>query len=219
MGFDLMENFRTPYRSASISEFWSRWHISLSSWFRDYLYIPLGGNRVKRARWYFNLLFVFLVSGLWHGANWTFVIWGGLHGTYLVLALVFAPFWAALYERLRWRPWRWAQVFVTFHLVVLGWVFFRASDVHDAFLALRKMPAAFSNPMPNVMKEMGPAYTALTLVLALLFLVIDPWMDDLVKHRRTPLARNTSVALYGGLAATILLFGYFGKTAFIYFQF
>ncbi|MCB0774339.1 MAG: MBOAT family protein, partial [Flavobacteriales bacterium] len=76
MGFNLMVNFRTPYRSASISEFWSRWHISLSSWFRDYLYIPLGGNRVVKWRWYYNLMIVFLVSGLWHGADWTYVIWG-----------------------------------------------------------------------------------------------------------------------------------------------
>ena len=80
MGFDLMVNFRTPYRSTSISEFWSRWHISLSSWFRDYLYIPLGGNRVVKWRWYYNLFIVFLVSGLWHGANWTFIIWGSIHG-------------------------------------------------------------------------------------------------------------------------------------------
>jgi len=94
MGFDLMVNFRTPYGSTSISEFWSRWHISLSSWFRDYLYIPLGGNRVLRWRWFMNLMIVFLVSGLWHGANWTYVVWGALHGIYLVLAIVFAGFWA-----------------------------------------------------------------------------------------------------------------------------
>lgn len=85
MGYDLMENFRRPYFSKSIGEFWRRWHISLSTWFKDYLYIPLGGNRVSRSRWYANLMIVFLVSGLWHGAAWTFVIWGGLHGLYLTL--------------------------------------------------------------------------------------------------------------------------------------
>src|SRR5262249_30799197 len=83
-GIELMKNFETPYFSTSISEFWSRWHISLSTWFRDYVYIPLGGNRVGRARNFLNLFLVFMLSGLWHGANWTFVIWGALHGIYLI---------------------------------------------------------------------------------------------------------------------------------------
>ncbi len=90
MGYDLLENFRRPYLARSIKEFWGRWHISLSTWFRDYLYIPLGGNRVSRRRWYWNLVVVFLVSGFWHGANWTFVVWGGLHGFYQVFGLMTA---------------------------------------------------------------------------------------------------------------------------------
>jgi alginate O-acetyltransferase complex protein AlgI len=102
MGYDLMQNFRRPYFARSISEFWSRWHISLSTWFRDYLYIPLGGNRVPRWRWYVNLFAVFLISGLWHGANWTFVVWGALHGTYLIVGLVTSDarerFWQRLEE-------------------------------------------------------------------------------------------------------------------------
>jgi len=88
LGYDLMLNFRRPYLSRSIKEFWSRWHISLSTWFRDYLYIPLGGNRVVKWRWYYNLFITFLISGLWHGANWTFVVWGALHGFYLLAAIV-----------------------------------------------------------------------------------------------------------------------------------
>ena len=84
MGFKLMLNFNRPYNSKSIPEFWRRWHISLSTWFRDYVYISLGGNRVSHIRFYFNLMFVFLLSGLWHGANWTFVAWGALHGFYMV---------------------------------------------------------------------------------------------------------------------------------------
>ncbi|MBD0321593.1 MAG: MBOAT family protein, partial [Gemmatimonadetes bacterium] len=91
LGYDLLENFRRPYQARSIQDFWSRWHISLSSWFRDYLYIPLGGNRVSSARWCANLLIVFLVSGLWHGANWTYVVWGGLHGLYLVFSILTQP--------------------------------------------------------------------------------------------------------------------------------
>ncbi|MEL6649783.1 MAG: MBOAT family O-acyltransferase [Bacteroidota bacterium] len=92
MGYDLMENFRRPYFARSVAEFWRRWHISLSTWFRDYLYIPLGGNRVSVPRWYLNLLIVFLVSGLWHGANWTFVFWGGLHALYLIGSLLVGSF-------------------------------------------------------------------------------------------------------------------------------
>jgi D-alanyl-lipoteichoic acid acyltransferase DltB (MBOAT superfamily) len=89
MGFELRENFKRPYFSKSIQEFWQRWHITLSSWFKDYLYIPLGGNRVIKWKWYYNILITFLLSGLWHGANWTFIIWGGLHGSYLILAITF----------------------------------------------------------------------------------------------------------------------------------
>src|SRR5262249_18899478 len=90
LGFRLMENFHHPYASASIAEFWKRWHISLSTWFRDYVYIPLGGNRVSIPRWYANLFITFLISGLWHGANWTFVVWGALNGAYLILSIMTA---------------------------------------------------------------------------------------------------------------------------------
>ena len=88
MGFELMENFKRPYFSKSISEFWKRWHISLSTWFRDYLYIPLGGSKVVKWKWYYNLFITFLVSGFWHGANFTFIVWGALHGTYLISAII-----------------------------------------------------------------------------------------------------------------------------------
>ncbi len=91
LGFNLMENFKRPYFSKSISEFWKRWHISLSTWFKDYLYIPLGGNRVRKSRHLFNLLITFVVSGLWHGANWTFLLWGALHGFYLIMSVLLNP--------------------------------------------------------------------------------------------------------------------------------
>lgn len=131
MGFKLMKNFDRPYFSKSISEFWRRWHISLSGWFRDYLYIPLGGNRVSTYRRYFNLFFVFTMSGLWHGANWNFIIWGALHGFYLIAAIVLAkprnfinkitgitkvPFLFKI-----------VQVSVTFMLVAFAWIFFRGT--------------------------------------------------------------------------------------------
>ncbi|HEY8166199.1 MAG TPA: MBOAT family O-acyltransferase [Gemmatimonadaceae bacterium] len=135
MGFRLMENFNHPYLSQSISEFWSRWHISLSTWFRDYVYIPLGGNRVRKLRWYYNLFVTFLLSGLWHGANWTYVIWGGLNGFYLISSLITAPIRerlaivAGLSQRPRFHSV--VRVATTFALVCIAWVFFRANTLQD----------------------------------------------------------------------------------------
>jgi alginate O-acetyltransferase complex protein AlgI len=128
MGFTLMDNFRSPYEASSISEFWGRWHISLSTWFRDYLYIPLGGNRKGEFKKFRNLFIVFLVSGLWHGASWNFVVWGGLHGTFQVTA--------ALRDKWLKRAgitlpkggiFKIAGILITFLLVDLAWIFFRNS--------------------------------------------------------------------------------------------
>ncbi len=136
MGFTLMENFRRPYFSKNIAEFWKRWHISLSTWFRDYLYIPLGGNRVSKWRWQINLMVTFLISGLWHGANWTFIIWGGINGFYLVFA-----FWTkGLREKisiqlgLRHYPFlqSLANMGITFALICFAWIFFRANNLNQA---------------------------------------------------------------------------------------
>ena len=131
LGYDLMENFRRPYFSKSLGEFWRRWHISLSTWFRDYLYLPLGGNRVSKVRGGVNILIVFLVSGLWHGANWTFVIWGLIHGVWLLLERQFKPLLDAMKQRM---PGLSSLVlgFVTFHIVVISWVFFRAETIGKA---------------------------------------------------------------------------------------
>lgn len=130
MGFTLMKNFDRPYFSKSISEFWRRWHISLSTWFRDYLYIPLGGNRVGKVRNYFNLFFVFAVSGLWHGANWNYIIWGALHGFYLIFAAFTQEYRKKLNEVIGLTKFptllKIVQVSITFCLVSFAWIFFRA---------------------------------------------------------------------------------------------
>jgi alginate O-acetyltransferase complex protein AlgI len=137
MGFKLMDNFRRPYFATSIADFWTRWHISLSTWFKDYLYIPLGGNRVPQWRWWSNLLIVFLVSGLWHGANWTFVIWGALNGLYLVGEIWTRNIRSRISSMLRLERipvlQKAIQMIITFSLVTFAWIFFRADNLSDAF--------------------------------------------------------------------------------------
>lgn len=138
LGIDLMENFRSPYFSASIREFWSRWHISLSTWFRDYVYIPLGGNRVGKFRHNINLMITFIVSGLWHGANWTFVIWGCIHGIAQVIENALEVKREA--QGLIW----WLRVMGTFTFVMFAWVFFRANTLNEAVYIFANMFASFS---------------------------------------------------------------------------
>jgi D-alanyl-lipoteichoic acid acyltransferase DltB (MBOAT superfamily) len=132
MGFWLPPNFRTPYQSASITEFWRRWHISLSTWFRDYLYIPLGGNKVSKSMLYRNLFIVFFATGLWHGASWNFIIWGMLHGVFIVLERLF------LEDALK-KVWQPISHIYTLLVVMIGWVFFRADTLSHAILYLKKM--------------------------------------------------------------------------------
>ena len=143
MGFTTMVNFDRPYFSKSIPEFWRRWHISLSTWFRDYLYIPLGGNRVSIPRWYFNLFFVLLICGLWHGANWTFVVWGGLHGFYLVVSALTHGIRGRIHKIIRLdkvpRLHDFIKTLVTFSLVSLAWIFFRAHSNSDAIHILSRL--------------------------------------------------------------------------------
>jgi alginate O-acetyltransferase complex protein AlgI len=142
MGFDLMRNFRRPYLAHNIREFWQRWHISLSTWFRDYLYIPLGGNRVVKWRWYYNLFITFLISGLWHGANWTFIIWGALHGFYLVFSIwtlnIRGKFNTAIFGNTK-SLYKIAQIAITVLLAWFAWIFFRANNTGDAFHIINKI--------------------------------------------------------------------------------
>lgn len=133
LGIELPENFNQPYLSRNIAEFWHRWHISLSTWLRDYLYIPLGGNRLGRLRTYINLFITMLLGGLWHGANWTFVAWGFLHGLYLAAHKFYLELRSPSgSDKSNWLV-NFAKVFVTFHLVALAWIFFRAPNFSTAF--------------------------------------------------------------------------------------
>jgi len=220
MGFTLMTNFNRPYFSRSISEFWKRWHISLSTWFRDYLYISLGGNRVKIPRMYFNLFLVFVISGLWHGANWTFIIWGALNGFYLIFALFTQKFrerfnHAVFLDRLP-RIHSFIQILITFILACFAWIFFRANSTQDSF-----------HIISSVIHLNGPLYIGTPSVLiyaffAILFLIAvelkKEYFDGKISffHHKNVWVRNLS---YTGVILLILLFGVFDGGQFIYFQF
>jgi alginate O-acetyltransferase complex protein AlgI len=226
MGFDLMQNFNLPYFAQSIREFWSKWHISLSTWFRDYVYIPLGGNKVTEVRWMFNLMVVFVVSGLWHGAKWTFIIWGALHGTYLILEILFRKI-PAFREPRKGRFFAFTRWFITFHLVVVGWVFFRANNVHDAMVLLRDM-AHLNIHQLGLNVDLGyesiffsKIEIMLSFALVGLLLLINWW------EKKNPLTESFQKlrplyrwSVYYFLVLMIVFLGnYSNKLDFIYFQF
>jgi len=217
-GIELMKNFETPYFSTSIPEFWSRWHISLSTWFRDYVYIPLGGNRVSLPRNVFNLLVVFLLSGFWHGANWTFIIWGGLHGIYLIVYRVAGRATRCLFPSAQQHKSIFVlqalKVILTFHLVLLAWVFFRADSLTTAGQILRKIALDHGTLFldPTIIPQALCA-TAVLLVLDLFNRMTDYWAKQESFHVGFKMAY--AVALLFG----VVLFGMDSGTQFIYFQF
>lgn len=222
LGFRLMRNFDRPYFSESTAEFWRRWHISLSSWFRDYLYIPLGGNRVGRMRWRWIILVVFLTSGLWHGANWTFLVWGALHGAYLVMGSALAR-WSGsrVSGRSRWGTLReLSRIFITYHLVALSWVFFRAASLRDAAEILHAVPARF---LTGVEVPLG-AFSALEFAAVCgpigFLLGIEIWQGKR-EFAEFLASRPFAVrfAVYFTLLFGIACLGVFDANEFIYFQF
>ena len=233
MGFTLMQNFERPYTSKSISEFWSRWHISLSTWFRDYLYIPLGGNRVSVPRWYFNLFFVFLVSGFWHGANWTFILWGALHGFYLIFAIISAPIRTKLNKIIGLHKVPWLnhnlQRLTTFSLVAFAWIFFRANHLKDAFYIIQKIPDAAHQFLTPLMEGKIHEWYFNDVSLKDYWLAVASiLLMELVHHLQQKNTIPTFIqkqpitirwAAYYFLILTIILFGVFEKRQFIYFQF
>jgi alginate O-acetyltransferase complex protein AlgI len=227
MGYDLMENFRHPCFAKSLKDFWQRWHISLSSWFRDYLYIPLGGNRVKKWRWHYNIFITFLISGLWHGSNWTFVVWGALHGLMLIVenitdmyrermaATFFKNSFSGLYHGL--------QVVMTFCMVTFAWIFFRADSVGDAFSFIRKMLMIGSF---ECLKASATGVVTLPVFLFYIFIIVilffidkkegDDWIQEKVGRLMLPLRWT----IYTIFAWAVFLSSVFGvKQEFIYFQF
>lgn len=152
LGIKLMTNFKSPYFSTSIKEFWGRWHISLSQWFKNYVYIPLGGNRCSKPRHYINLLVTFLASGLWHGANWTFVVWGGMHGLVQVIEDIFKKPLNILKGN---KVTKVLLGIVVFAICNVGWVFFRADTFADAFYVLRNCTYGITKPMEYYHNTIG----------------------------------------------------------------
>ncbi len=228
MGIRLMQNFDRPYRAQSIKEFWARWHISLSSWFRDYLYIPLGGNRCSKARRSFNVFVVFLVSGLWHGASWTFVLWGVLHGVYQIVGSMTKKLRERLYEKLKIKtdslPLILWKRFWTFVLVCFAWIFFRANSTSDLLLLLKKLFTEWDKgSITETISSMGITVTAvLVTVLSVVILsMLDRiGADDAICENGT-VSRQFTVALLAVAVAVAwcLLLSVGGASAFIYFQF
>lgn len=238
MGYELMLNFRSPYLAQTVGEFWRRWHISLSSWFRDYLYIPLGGNRVPRLRLYLNLAIVFLVSGLWHGANWTFIAWGGLHGAYMIASVATARVRSGIAAALRtpqipFLP-ALARTLLTFHLVTLAWIFFRADSIHTAFFLITHIftgmgaavstgfaagPAAF---VKSVFSFSGIETIKIVIALVSLSALAAVEIINTRFNLKNALLRSPiwlRWPAYYTLFFWIIVFGEFGDKNFIYFQF
>ncbi len=234
MGFQLMENFNTPYFAVSIKDFWRRWHISLSSWFRDYLYFPLGGSRCSKWKKYRNLMITFLVSGLWHGANWSFVVWGGLHGLYQVIGDLLMPVRKKVINVFKVKTtcmsYQLGRIFVTFALTSFAWIFFRMSSLGQSVEFITRM---FTRPNLWVLHDQSLYNIGLDriemniLLIALVVLLLV----DLIRYRKNMtieafLSEQNIWFKWGAIFALLfgtIIYGIYGPSydpvQFIYFQF
>ncbi len=235
LGVNLIQNFRAPYHSRSLREFWTRWHISLSTWFRDYVYIPLGGNHVSRLRWSWNILVVFGLSGLWHGANWTYIFWGLYHGILLILGRSTERFWKRAYEltgiaRVGALA-RAIDVAATFATVSGGWILFRSQSLADAWLIINKISLELISQIDSPIRELQTllyiCYQYLSSVDTFVVLAAIAVLEigDVVQDRiafRPWLARRPAAIRWAGYCAlvfVVIVWGQFNGPPFIYFQF
>ena len=214
LGFSLIDNFRYPYAALGFSDFWRRWHISLSTWLRDYLYVPLGGNRKGPGRTYVNLMLTMLIGGLWHGAAWTFVVWGGLHGLYLVVERFLRqrigdwPMWQRWYSRV-------LLIALTYALVNLTWVFFRAQEFATAWRVLGGMLGFGAEGAPIL----STYALASVLVVMLPLLAVHGWMRERELHIEVQRLPTLAVGVLWAAMAFLIAITQGGSDAFIYFQF
>ncbi|MDB5328067.1 MAG: rane bound O-acyl transferase family protein [Phycisphaerales bacterium] len=219
MGFDLMRNFDLPYFAVNPSDFWRRWHISLSTWLRDYLYIPLGGNRGGTIFTYRNLFLTMLLGGLWHGATWLFVLWGAYHGAMLCIHRALSP-WLKKHltftNRFSSGAWTLVRVIVFFQFTCFGWLLFRGGSIEN----FQRLTRALYNPRPFVVQLITPGL-GLTFVVVWVTLLIPQlvkyFSDDHNVIFRTPAPLRAVV--YAGMILAFLVFGVFDGGDFIYFQF
>lgn len=221
LGIKLIENFKSPYFSASIREFWSRWHISLSSWFRDYVYIPLGGNRVSKIRNIVNTIATFLISGLWHGASWSFVAWGGAHG----VAQIYENAFGIKKQKERDIYW-WIRVFCVFCFAMIVWLFFRANSMRDSMYVVRYMFSGIWYPIQYLKAGIETFGIDLRAGLRLIIVYLLPLClfdyfslrEDIIAWigKKRSIIRHTVMII---IVLVILLYGYYGQSTFVYFQF
>lgn len=208
LGIDLIINFNKPYSATSVQDFWRRWHISLSSWFRDYLYIPLGGSRKGLANTIRNILIVFILTGLWHGANWTFIVWGAMHGILISLTLLFKKLGVEIK-----KPF---NIFLTFTFVCFSWIFFRAQNLSDAFYIITNL-FKFKSDNWNFFLHNKPGQFFTALFLILILVIFQTFEQKFKKQFKSRLAFRW--VTYYVLILSILLLGAFNQVKFIYFQF
>ena len=233
MGFRLMENFEAPYCAVDVPDFWKRWHISLTSWFRDYLYIPLGGNRKGKLRKYANKIIVFVVSGFWHGAQWSYVIWGGLNGVFIVLSEIFTPAKNWVKKKTGWKENaasnKVLQAIITFCLVDFTWIFFRAPGTKDAIkmiqsiFSVKNIEIFFDNSLYGLgLDRRNFIFMILSIIV---LIIVDVCHNKGIRIRAWLKTQNTWFRwlVYIALIEAVLIFGIWGvgydKAAFIYFQF
>jgi alginate O-acetyltransferase complex protein AlgI len=222
LGINLMTNFKRPYLAQNIREFWQRWHISLSTWFRDYLYIPLGGNRVSKNRHYINILLVFLISGLWHGANWTFVIWGGLHGFYQVFGQLTSSIRSKINNFIGisgkpalFRVW---QILITFMLASFAWIFFRAASFDQAMYIVNNLFVFEPGGAINLYRI--PADFALAIGSIVLLFFMELFKEKYQFHiKMLPIPRPYNWVVITLAIICLFVLGVWEAQDFIYFQF
>ncbi|MEA2041286.1 MAG: MBOAT family O-acyltransferase, partial [Bacteroidota bacterium] len=222
-GFNLMQNFAYPYFSRDIAEFWRRWHISLSTWFRDYLYIPLGGSRGSTLKKVRNTFAIFIVSGFWHGANWTFIVWGALNAIYFLPLLLLKRNRknTDLVAQGQWlaSPKEFLQMGITFFLTVIAWIFFRSQTVVDAFKYISEIFSSSLFSLPEIKAQNVSAVGYF--ILLFLFLIVE-WLQRDKQHAfmfdNLPIGRVLRAAFYYTIIGAIVWFAG-SPQEFIYFQF
>jgi len=222
-GINLMENFRTPYFARTVKEFWKRWHISLSIWFKDYVYIPLGGNRCTIIRHNINLMVTFLISGLWHGANWTYILWGGIHGIAQILENIFRT----SFEKFRKNYFgEFISWFAVFAFCNMAWIFFRAQSLPDVIYIFKNMFSGLTSPVAYLrdgFNDIGiPVKRLIWLSALILILAVVDWLS--LNGDVPGKIKNKNIVvrwlLYAILTLLVIFFSQKGVAAeFVYFQF